>query len=212
MSNEPTPAEVGHDLARFSNYRVLRTQQLCQHTHMHASVLMALGLRETSLQNICGGAVWEDGKWVQSYTDRGCFQISEQVSDEADWLATVPGCKNGAWSPTDPPSTALEPMHVPRFTDAAVFAIGKSEVNRRQALAAGVKEADVLRFTVAAHNAGFSGALTGYREGDVDKHTAHGDYSAWVMKQSYVIHDWVVSHPAWVYHGQQLLPGEAVEF
>lgn len=205
-----TADEVGRDLVVFGNYRVLRTQQLCHGTHMPASVLMALGLHETGCRNICGGAELRDGKWVQAFTDRGCFQISDQVSDERLWLASVPGCKNGQWSPTDPLSRAIDDMHVPRFTDAAIFAIGKAEFNREQAVKHGVLGSELVRFCVAAHNAGLTGALEGYKVGDVDLHTAHGDYSARVMEASDLVHNWVIMHPRWRWTGQLL--GLAVGF
>jgi hypothetical protein len=201
----PTAKEVGDALARFGNYRVLRTQQLAEPTFFHPSVLMALGLRETGLRNICGGAKLENGKWVQAFTDRGCFQISEQVSDERAWLSATPGCPNGQWEPA-PGETgpALRVMHVPRFTYAAIFVLGGAEVNRAQAIKADVNMADLLRFCVAAHNAGFTGALNGYRNGNVDENTAHGDYSATVMATAPLIHTWVQEHPAWIYKGQVL--------
>ena len=37
-----------------------------------------------------------------------------------------------------------------------------------------MKPEDVVRFVIAAHNAGFTGALTGYRAGNVDAHTTYG--------------------------------------
>lgn len=203
----PTAKELGDALNAFGNYRVLRCQQIAEPTFLHPSVLMALGYRETGLKNICGGAVREHGKWVQAYTDRGCFQISDQVSDEAAWLAVVPGCKEPEWSPATPPVKAIEPRHCPRFTDAATFVVGKAMMNRAQALKAEVNVSDVLRFCVAAHNAGFHGALEGYRNGNVDENTAHGDYSAYVMDLAPKIHDWVVKHPGWIYHGQPLGAG-----
>ena len=41
----------------------------------------------------------------------------------------------------------------------------------------GVPEAKVLRFAVAAYNAGAAGALAGLEEGDVDGRTTGRDYS-----------------------------------
>lgn len=201
--SEMTNAEVGSALAHFENYRVLRSQQIVkEHSNFpHASTLMALGLRESGLKNICGGAVMKDGKWVRSFTDRGCFQISESVA--AEWLKSVPGCPEGSWSPKEG-HNALEQHFCPRFTDAAQYTCREFATNREQAKQAGVKDADLERFCVAAHNAGFGGAISGYRAGNVDKNTALGDYSAWVVKYASVIHTWVVNHPHWVYDGQPL--------
>ncbi len=201
MNPNPTATEVGKALSEFGNYRVLRSQELAHGKVIPASVLMALGLRESGLKNICGGAILEDGKWVQSYSDRGCFQISDKI--EPDWLKSVPGCLNGHWSPVGEVS-AFQPMHVPRFTDAAIETLRVAKLNYAQAKAAGVKAEDLVRFCVAAHNAGFQGALKGYREGDVDLHTTHNDYSAWVMRESGVIHAWVLAHPNWRWDGKPL--------
>ena len=201
MNPNPTPAEVGHALSAFGNYRVLRSQELAHNSFLPASVLMALGLRESGLQNICGGAVLEEGKWVQSFSDRGCFQISDKV--EPAWLKLVPGCPNGTWVP-DAPHNALEPLFCPRFTDAANRTIYVAGLNHNQGLKAGVKETEIVRFCVACHNAGFHGALEGWKDGNVDEHTTHGDYSKWVMAQADVIHKWVIDHPNWRWKGQKL--------
>jgi hypothetical protein len=202
-ANEPTTTEVGHSLAVFGNYRVLRSQQLCEanENFPHPSTAMALGLRETGLANIDGGAVMENGVWVRTFTDRGCFQIAE--SEARDWLKSVPGCPEGQWGPKAG-HNALEPHYCPRFTDALEYTIREFNGHRRQAEENFVASKDLERFCVAAHNAGFTGALNGYREGNVDKNTALGDYSAWVLKYAKVIHNWVVAHPHWVYDGQPL--------
>ncbi len=202
MNPNPTPAEVGQALKEFSNYRCLRSQQLVHdmpHAPLPASVMMGLGLRESGLKNICGGAIFVEGKWVQSFSDRGCFQISDKI--DRDWLASVPGCSNGNWLPQEGFS-ALEPMHCPRFTDAAKRVLYVAQLNHNQGLKAGVDDSEIVRFTVACHNAGFHGALEGWKAGNVDLHTTHQDYSAWVMRQSYVIHKWIMDHPNWRYTGQ----------
>lgn len=203
MSNELTYAEVGHSLAVFGNYRVLRTQQLCSQNGYfpHASTAMSLGLRESGLKNICGGAVMKEGVWVRSFTDRGWAQISDTVA--AAWLKTVPGCPEGQWSPKTG-HNALEQHFCPRFTDALEYTIREFNSHRKEAKKAGVKDADIERFCVAAHNAGFAGALYGYEAGNVDKNTAHGDYSAWVLQYANDVHKWVLEHPGWVYKGQKL--------
>jgi len=96
-ANEPTRTEVGHALAVFGNYRVLRSQQLTEAkgSFPHASILMSLGLRESGLANICGGAVFR--KWRLG-TPRlqigGCFQISDEVA--ADWLKDGAGMSRRA--------------------------------------------------------------------------------------------------------------------
>lgn len=194
----PTQQEIGHALAALGQYRVLRVQEVCYPYHpIPASVMLGIGFRETGLRNICGGARLEHGVWVQSYSDRGWLQISDEF--EADFLKQAEGCKEGEWSPTVPPSRAIEPRHVPRFTPALNF-VKQSMLNSMEfAHSHGVKDSELLRFAIAAHNAGDGGAIAGYREGDVDKHTAHSDYSAYVLALQPHIHDWIAAHPAWIY-------------
>lgn len=196
----PTPAEINDALAHLGNWRVLHTQEACYpYKPIPASVMLALGFRESGLKNICGGAVLQNGVWVQSYTDRGWLQISATIDREAKWLAKQEGCGNGYWSPASPPVNALTEMHVPRFSPALDFTKATMLEDMAFAANANVPPADRLRFAVAAHNAGPTGALAGYREGDVDKHTAGGDYSAYVFATAPLIHDWIVGHPNWSY-------------
>lgn len=205
-ASEPTPGEVGHSLAVLGNYRVLRAQQLVrQHPDqpLTASEILSLGLRETGGLNICGGARFVNGIWVNSFTDRGWLQISDQIPENLKWLRTVPGCPNGMWQP-QPGHTAADPMYCPRFTDAALYTLAEMGRNATAAREAAVGADHITRFCIAAHNAGFTGALDGYRQGNVDLYTAHGDYSAWVLRIATIVHQWVVAHPGWVYSGQPL--------
>jgi hypothetical protein len=64
----------------------------------------------------------------------------------------------------------------------------------------GVKEADLVRFAVAAYNAGAYSAYQGYINGNVDKYTTHGDYSAWVFEAKSRIYQWIKAHPNWQYN------------
>jgi hypothetical protein len=194
----PTTQELDHALAVLGNYRCLRVQELMWPYHpIPASIMLGLGFRETGLENIVGGAVMVNGEWVFSDQDAGYLQISREF--EADFLRTAEGCKSGQWGPS-PPHNALEKGYVPRFTPATEY-VKRTMINSMEfAHSIGVKEADLLRFAVAAHNAGDGGAQAGYQQGDVDKFTAHGDYSAYVMALQPAIHTWIAAHPAWIYH------------
>lgn len=199
--NLPTPAEINSALGGLGNWRVLHVQEaLYPYRPISASVMLALGFRETGLKNICGGATWDGSKWVRSYTDRGWLQISASILREAEWLRTQEGCPNGSWTAVPAGHNALEPMHCPRFSPALDFTKATMFADMAFAQANAIPAADLFRFAVAAHNAGPTGALHGYREGDVDKHTAGGDYSHYVFAVAPMIHDWIVGHPNWVYH------------
>lgn len=199
-ASEPTATEVGHALEQLGNYRVRRAQELVHlaKSPVAASEVLGLGLRENGLKNRSGGAIYVGGKWIASYTDRGWTQISDQFPENAAWLKSVPGCPDGSWDPA-PGHNAYEPRFNPRFTDATNYTLTMMRRNYNQAAGDGVKDADRVRFVIAAHNAGYAGALRGYREGNVDAHTTLGDYSKWVLKYASIIHQWVVNHPGWVY-------------
>lgn len=195
----PTQAEIGHALATLGNYRVLRVQEVCYPYHpIPASVMLGIGFRETGLRNICGGATLVNGVWIQSFTDRGWLQISDEF--ESDFLRTAEGCKEGQWGPAVPAVKAITPRHVPRFTPALEYVKRSMIDSMEYASGNGVKSSELLRFAIAAHNAGDGGAMAGYRVGDIDKNTAHGDYSAYVIALRPHIHAWIAEHPHWVYN------------
>ena len=203
MTNVITFAELNTVIERFGQYAVLACQR---ETHavfpggwFPPSVLMALGLRETNLQNICGGATLEGDHWVQAYTDRGVFQITDTQVTNAAWLRTVPGCPNGSWVP-EHGHTALESMHCPTLSAAIGYTLKEMTLNRRLAYGAGVAPEHALQFIVAAHNGGFTGALNGYKEGNVDANTTLGDYSWWVLHYAPQIAAWIAAHPTWTWH------------
>jgi len=198
MMSLPSSEEVGHALAQLGNWRVLHVQQVCYpYKPIPASVMLGIGFRETGLRNICGGATMVNGVWVQSYSDRGWLQISDEF--EGDFLRHAEGCKEGQWGPTNPPSKAIEPRHVPRFSPALDFVKATMTNSMDFALSEGVPQPELLRFAIAAHNAGDGGALAGWKKGDVDKYTAHSDYSAYVIALGPLIHNWIAAHPNWQY-------------
>jgi hypothetical protein len=176
-------------LRRLGNYRVEAAQNIAHEgppDEISGVLLLALGMRESSLRNILNLAG----------TDRGCFQISDLY--HADWLRSQPGCPSGLWY-AEAGKTAVDPGHVPRYTPACVYACDLLKAYCQSASRSGVNKDMVLRFALAAYNAGVSGADRGLAEGDVDKFTTHGDYSAWtVAMRTQINHVLRTSLPHWI--------------
>lgn len=196
-----TASAVGVALTRLGNYRVKHAGELGAHYGVPQEVLLALGLRETSLKNIEGGAKWDDarGMWVKQtdpkLMDVGIFQISRHY--HAGELAKMPGVRVGTWSPIVKGKTANDGGFVPRYEESSVFTCKEFVTTMGYAARNGVPSAQRLRFAVAAHNTGSGGALAGWRKGNVDLSTAGGDYSAWVLLHSVKIKSWLDAHPNW---------------
>lgn len=197
-----TDTQVADALKQLGRYRVMRVQVVAGEGDpdgISGATLLALGLRETGLHNIEGGAKLEDGLWVPetdpARKDVGVFQISRRY--HADALALMPGVQAGTWAPVIERRTAAHGGYCPRFENSLRYTL--SEIHEAQAYAEdhGVKAADLARFAVAAHNAGTAGALNGYRAGDVDKQTTGGDYSTWVLRHRTLINQWLGAHPNW---------------
>ena len=121
------------------------------------ALLLALGSRETNMRNIVGNGGH----------GRGWLQIDDRF--HRDFLATHRGCVAGSFQPMRP-SAAPQGL-VPSLTASTIYAIVLLRSNMRFARSHGVPEATVLRFAVAAYDAGAGGALRGLRAGDVDRHT-----------------------------------------
>jgi hypothetical protein len=208
MSDVLTPAELTFIFERFGQEATLTTQReviaAWPGDWFKPEHAFALGCRETGLQNIRGGAVFENGAWKPSDTDEGVFQVTNTVSSNARWLRSVPGCPNGTFEPdmegwNAGKVNALTPGHNPTLSAGLQFTIGEIKANRAQAGPAKIKPPDVLRFVIAAHNAGFEGALEGYESGDVDRYTTLGNYSWWVLLNAPPIAAWIAAKPDWQY-------------
>lgn len=194
-----TRQQIQDALHNLGNYRVKRVQQVCQGTMIPATVMLSLGLRENGLTNTNGGGVWDPQtqKYKPSKTDRGWLQVSDKIQENRVWLASVPGCPEGSWVPSSG-HVALDVGYCPRFTDALSYGLTTLHNNMDFGHSHGVAEKDLLRFAVAAWNTGPTGALNGlHNHGDVDYYSAHGDYSAWVLRYAPWMHDWISSHPGW---------------
>ena len=206
MSDVLTQEELTVIFERFGNEACLIVQREVIAAFpggwLSPSVVLSLGLRETGLENIRGGAVEINGVWEPSDTDEGVFQVTNLVESNAIWLKSVPGCPNGSFKPdmegwNAGKVNALTTDHNPTLSAGLQYTIDEIKANRAQAEPAGVKSADVLRFCIAAHNAGFEGALKGYESGNVDKFTTLGNYSAWVLENAPAVAEWIAARPAW---------------
>lgn len=192
-----TPDQVGSALKRCGHYRVTRAQRVAlegEPDGISGALLLALGLRETGLKNINGGARKVDGEWVATKTDRGIFQIASEFH-MAD-LARMPGVAEGTWGPVVAHGAQAE-NSCPRFEDSLQFTLRAMHEAQAYGEDHGVGISELPRFAVAAHNAGIGGALRGYNDGDVDAHTTGGDYSAWTLRHRTLINRWLADHATW---------------
>lgn len=182
-----TEDQVGRVLKRLGHYRVVAAQEAANEgpsDGISGALLLALGLRESGLQNINNAAE----------TDHGCFQISELF--HLDWLSKQPGCEAGTWVAVSG-HNAADTGYCPRYTPALTYALGMLKDAVAFGRSKGVKEADLVRFAVASYNGGLGGALSGYKAGDVDKYTTGGDYSAWTLRNRLPVQHWLDHNPTW---------------
>lgn len=201
---------VGSALSRFGNYRVERTQTVANEGEpdgLAGRHILAIGLRETALQNIEGGLKrLPGGVWMPldptnpsdaAVMDIGCFQISRRYHSAE--LAAMPNgaVAAGTWKPIVTGMTPADPGYVPTFEDSLQFTIEGLQDAQDYGRLKGVPASELPRFSIAAHNAGMGGALQGWREGNVDKYTAMGDYSGWVLKTADQVLKWLKAHPNW---------------
>ena len=114
---------------------------------------------------------------------RGWLQIDDRFHH--DFLVTHRGCDDGSFTPTH--VSAAPKGRVPTFTASTIHAIELLRGNMRVARSNGVPEEKVLRFALAAYNAGPGGALKGFHQGDVDAETTGGNYSGDVLGRKAMI-------------------------
>jgi hypothetical protein len=187
MAPNLTANHVATRLKALGKYRVMTAQAVASEgppDGIDGAHMLALGLRESDLNNINN----------REQTDKGCFQITELY--HAAFLKSEPGCPEKTWVAA-PGHTAFEDGYCPRYTPAVVYALGMLKNARKWGMARGVKTNDSVGFAIAAYNAGAGGAIRGYNEGDVDKYTTGGDYSAWVLYHRDVVNKWLNAHPSW---------------
>lgn len=163
-------------------------------------IVLALGLRETWLRNILGGAKLVDGVWVPeddpAKQDAGFLQISKKW--HPDVLRRMEAVASGTWQPVIEGANAFAPGMVPTFRAAVPYVLAELASSLDFARLHVIPDRDRQRFAIAAHNCGKGGALEGYRHGDVDMLTSGGDYSAWVLDAAPKVEQFVVTHPNWL--------------
>jgi len=131
-----------------------------------AGVLLAICSRETGcLDRASEGA-----------RRRGVFGLDERA--HAEWLARI-----GAEAPGSAPDAS----------EAAAYVASLLAANVGFARANGVRQRDLLRFALAAFDAGPAPALDAYRRvGDPDAATATGDYARDVLERLAAVRRWRV--------------------
>lgn len=197
-----TDTQVEKLLREAGAYRVRRAQVIAlegEPDGVSGSLLIAMALRETKFKNIEGGARLVDGEWVAEdrpeYMDVGCIQINRRW--HANTLKSWPAVKAGTWAPVVLGKTPYDLGYVPRFEEAMRFTLSYMHENMAYGADNFVDADDLPRFAVAAHNCGSQGALNGYKAGDIDKYTASGDYSAWVLRTRTQVNKFLVRNPNW---------------
>lgn len=205
----PSQQQIGDALARLGNYRVKRAQVVAAegiNDGVSGALVLALGMRETWGRNIEGGAKWDDTqkKWVAldprnaadaAKMDVGWTQINRGYHKIV--LSRMPAVATGTWGPSVEGRNPTMAGFVPRFEEALRFTITELRESVAFGLDHEIPTNSIVRFAVAAHNAGAGGALNGYRQGDVDKYTANGDYSEWVLNAKSHVNDWLREHTNW---------------
>lgn len=144
------------------------------------ALLLAMGSRETNLANIVG-----DGGH-----GRGWLQIDDRFF--ATWLSRHAGCASGTWRPQF--ASALPRGRVPTLTHSTLQAIEILHGNVAFAASRKLPANERMRFAVAAYNSGAGNAIHAFGAGDVDAHTAHGDYSADVFQRRDVVARYLKRH------------------
>lgn len=201
---------INRSLANLGHYRVTHTQEVAaqgQPDGISGALILALTLRETWGKNIEGGAKADPnrpGRWIAldpnnpddaHKMDVGAFQINRGYHKEA--LQKFPGVKTNTWGPVVPGKTPYDPGFVPRFEEQLQFTLKEFRDAIAFARSHGVPADERVRFALAAHNAGKGGALRGWQEGDVDKYTALGNYSADILRKRSEVNTWLNAHPNW---------------
>lgn len=194
-------SQVEAALRRLGLYRVRRAQQVAKEgppDGISGATLLALGLRESGLRNINGGLKKDsEGRWIADpeRPDHGVFQINRGFHASA--LKRMPAVEEDSWWPVISDKTAYDKGYAPRFEESLRFVLELAHEHQAYGESQGIIEDDLGRFAIVAHNAGAGGAMRGWNEGEPDKFTAGGDYSAWVLRHRDKINHFLKANPKW---------------
>jgi hypothetical protein len=200
-----TPAQVEKALKTLGRYRVGRAHEVAAQRNdgLGGHHFLAVGMREIGVAythwNIEGGARWDGSRWVKetdpTRMDVSAFQISRLHHPAA--LKAMKAVRVGTWEPPVEGKTAYDGGYAPRWKEQLAFVDAEFERAVAYAVRIGVPAADRVHFVFAAHNGGLGGAESGWRDGDIDKYTAYGDYGEVCLIYARMIKRWVDAHPAW---------------
>jgi hypothetical protein len=172
-----TSSDLEHQLTRFGLGRVAvlrKTLAALTPPHVSAALALAIGSRESGLTNIVGDQ--GHGRGVFQQDDR--FQVA--------FLRSTRGCRSGTYVASF--DSALPAGRVPTLSAGCRRMIEIIEANVAQAIAAGVPDGHRLQVAVAGYNAGFGGALAGWRaKRNPDLNTTGGDYSRDVLARAALV-------------------------
>jgi len=188
---------IPDELHQLGNYRIGQALDIAgaPDDAITGAVLLAIGSRESSMENIVGGGYFDKGgKWHTTGVDRGFFQLN--IEAHHNFLASSVGCLSGSWTPVKG-HTAAEVGYVPQFTTACQYVKWLRSTSLVFAKQNKVKAADRLMFSVCAHNLGDHGALAAYQHGGVDglnAATMHGNYGVDVLARLETIDAWLKAH------------------
>lgn len=157
ITNEQLVVQVNR--AKANGWAPLFTK-LEQRYGLQKGILFAIASRETNMSDVVG-----DGGH-----GRGVFQIDDR--SHKGWLCDNKACAAGT---------------VPPVGAAAAYAARILRSHYDRALALGVPRDKAWKFATSAYNAGFTGALNGYKQGNSDLFTAGRDYGKDVQAHRRVI-------------------------
>jgi hypothetical protein len=170
-------SDLERQVVRFGHGRIAvlrKTLAALTPPHVSAALALAIGSRETGLMNIVG----DHGH------GRGVFQQDDRF--QVDFLRSTRGCKSGTYVASF--DSALPAGRVPTLSAGCRRMIEIIEANVAQAINAGVPDGHRLQVAVAGYNAGFGGALAGWREKrDPDLNTTGKDYSRDVLARAALV-------------------------
>ena len=126
-------------------------------------ILLAIASRETHCRNVVG-----DGGH-----GRGYFQIDDRAHPA--FLR-----KHGVLDGGVPPAREAAAYAAQLLLDNGAFGRQK-----------GVKPIDLLKFSLSSYNTGAGNAIKGYRAGDPDRTTAHGNYGRDVLDRLRIVTAWL---------------------